>query len=121
MSINVQKYGGSSLENSKLINHVAERVCSTQGRGNQVVAVVSAMGDTTDQLLELAKVSLVGTGMPGAPGYVATMFRTLYEVGINIDMITTSEIRTTCITAKESVPAAVKALHASFRLDEPQQ
>ncbi len=55
MSIIVQKYGGSSLANSKLINHVAERTCSTQDRDNRVVAVVSAMGDTTDQLLELAR------------------------------------------------------------------
>ncbi len=59
--------------------------------------------------------------MPGAPGYAATMFRTLYEAGINIDMITTSEIRTARIIAKECVPAAVKALHASFRLNEPRQ
>ena len=54
MSIIVQKYGGSSLANSKLIKHVAERICSAKDRNYQVVAVVSAMGDTTDQLLEQA-------------------------------------------------------------------
>ena len=66
----------------------------------------------------LAKVSLVGTGMLNAPGYAATMFRTLYEAGINIEMITTSEIRITCIIEEDSVPAATQALHAAFRLDE---
>lgn len=66
----------------------------------------------------LAKVSVVGTGMQNTPGYAATMFRTLYEVGINIEMITTSEIRITCIIHEDKVPAAVQALHAAFRLDE---
>jgi aspartokinase len=42
-------------------------------------------------------------------------------MGIIGDMITPSEIRITCIIAKESVPAAVQAIHAAFRLDEPQQ
>jgi len=66
----------------------------------------------------LAKVSIVGTGMQNAPGYAATMFRTLYQAGINIEMITTSEIRITCIVAEDKVPEAVQALHAAFRLDE---
>jgi len=66
----------------------------------------------------LAKVSIVGTGMQNTPGHAATMFRTLYEAGINIEMITTSEIRITCIIAEDKVPAAVQALHAAFRLDE---
>ena len=90
-------------------------------RGLEVVEPVAARIGSSGCVSsgELAKVSLVGTGMLGAPGYAATMFRTLYEAGINIDMITTSETRITCIIAKESVPAAVQALHASFRLDEP--
>ena len=66
----------------------------------------------------LAKVSVVGTGMQNAPGYAATMFRALYEAGINIEMITTSEIRIACIIAEEQVPAAVQALHTAFRLEE---
>ena len=67
---------------------------------------------------KLAKVSIVGTGMQNAPGYAATMFRALYEAGINIEMITTSEIRITCIISEEKVPSAVQALHAAFRLDK---
>ncbi|MBI4199915.1 MAG: aspartate kinase [Chloroflexi bacterium] len=66
----------------------------------------------------LAKVSVVGTGMQNAPGYAAAMFRALYEAGINIEMITTSEIRITCIVAEDTVPAAVRALHKAFRLEE---
>ena len=66
----------------------------------------------------LAKVSVVGTGMQNAPGYAATMFRALYQAGINIEMITTSEIRISCIIDEDQVPAAVQALHAAFRLEE---
>ena len=66
----------------------------------------------------LAKVSIVGTGMQNVPGYAATMFRTLYEQGINIQLITTSEIRITCIIAGDRVNDAVKALHKTFELEE---
>ena len=68
----------------------------------------------------LAKVSIVGTGMQNTPGYAATMFQTLHENGINIEMITTSEIRITCIIDEDRVPTAVQALHAAFNLDEEQ-
>lgn len=66
----------------------------------------------------LAKVSVVGTGMQNAPGYAASMFKALYEAGINIEMITTSEIRITCLIDEEQVTNAVQALHAAFRLEE---
>ena len=66
----------------------------------------------------LAKISVVGTGMQNAPGYAATMFRTLHEARVNIEMITTSEIRITCIIGEDKVPTAVQALHAAFNLDE---
>ena len=66
----------------------------------------------------LAKVSLVGTGMLGTPGIAARMFRTLAEAGINIEMISTSEIRITCIVERAEAEAAVRALHAAFELDQ---
>jgi aspartate kinase len=66
----------------------------------------------------LAKVSVVGTGMQSAPGYAARMFRALAGAGINIDMITTSDIRITCIIASSQAEEAVNALHASFELDQ---
>src|SRR5882724_2931276 len=55
MPIVVQKYGGSSVADVTKLRQVAERVMKTQALGHQVVVVVSAMGDTTDDLLTLAK------------------------------------------------------------------
>jgi aspartate kinase len=66
----------------------------------------------------LAKVSVVGTGMVNTPGYAANMFRALHEQGINIQLITTSEIRITCIIAEDRVKDAVKALHKAFELEQ---
>lgn len=55
MALVVQKYGGSSLESAERIRNVAERIVATKKAGNDVVVVCSAMGDTTDELLELAE------------------------------------------------------------------
>jgi len=65
----------------------------------------------------VAKVSIVGTGMLNTPGYAARMFRTLYEQGIDIRLITTSEIRITCIIPEDRVKDAVQALHRAFELE----
>ncbi|TCO64350.1 aspartate kinase [Actinocrispum wychmicini] len=54
MALVVQKYGGSSVENADRIKRVAERIVATRKAGNDVVVAVSAMGDTTDELLDLA-------------------------------------------------------------------
>ncbi len=54
MSLIVQKYGGSSVQDAESIKRVARRIVETKNAGNQVVVVVSAMGDTTDDLLDLA-------------------------------------------------------------------
>lgn len=54
MALIVQKFGGSSVGDADKIKHVAKRVIETQRAGNQVVVVVSAMGDTTDELMDLA-------------------------------------------------------------------
>ena len=66
---------------------------------------------------DLAKLSIVGTGMQNAPGYASTMFRTLADAGINIEMITTSEIRITCLVKEAQVAEAARALHTAFDLD----
>jgi len=66
----------------------------------------------------LAKVSIVGTGMQNTPGYAARMFRVLHEQGINIQLITTSEIRITCIISEDKVKDAVQALHQAFELEK---
>ena len=54
MALIVQKYGGSSLESADRIRAVAERIVATKKQGHDVVVVCSAMGDTTDELLDLA-------------------------------------------------------------------
>ena len=66
----------------------------------------------------LAKISIVGTGMQGSPGYASTMFRSLAEAKINIEMITTSEIRITCIIGSDQVAKAAEVLHAAFELEK---
>ena len=67
---------------------------------------------------DLAKVSIVGTGMQDAPGYAARMFRVMADHGINIDMITTSEIRITCLVREAQLGDAARALHAAFELEK---
>ena len=65
----------------------------------------------------IGKVSIVGTGIQNTPGYAAKMFRTLYDAGINIDLISTSEIRITVLIEEGRVKGAVKALHKAFELE----
>ena len=65
----------------------------------------------------LGKVSVVGTGMQDSPGYAAKMFKTLATSGINIEMITTSEIRITCIVKVSELGKAASALHDAFEMD----
>ena len=79
-----------------------------------VLKTIGAKQCVTDSTL--AKVSIVGTGMQNTPGFAARMFRTLYERGINIQLITTSEIRITCIISEDRVKDAVQALHKVFEL-----
>jgi aspartate kinase len=74
--------------------------------------------DGLDEADNLAKVSIVGSGMQSAPGYAARMFGVLAQAGINIEMITTSDIRITCIIDRERSAEAVRALHSAFELDK---
>ena len=66
----------------------------------------------------LGQVSIVGTGMQNAPGVAAVMFSALAEAGVNIEMITTSQIRITCVVDEEQVNDAVRTLHDAFELGE---
>jgi aspartate kinase len=90
--------------------HKALPIVQEAGRG------IGATDVVTDD--KLGKVSIIGTGMTTAPGYAALMFRTLFEEGINIELISTSEIRITCIVNESKVPEAVRALHRAFELDK---
>ena len=67
---------------------------------------------------KLGKVSIIGTGMLNTPGYAVRMFSALSEKDINIQLITTSEIRITCIIDEARVEDAVNVLHQAFRLEE---
>ena len=80
-----------------------------------VAEAIGARGVTHDEAL--AKVSVVGTGMQNSPGYASKMFRALSDAGVNIEMITTSEIRITCIVSGGQAADAVRALHRAFELD----
>ena len=81
-----------------------------------IAARIGAGGVTHDAAL--AKVSVVGTGMQNSPGYASTMFRSLADAGVNIEMITTSEIRITCIVSEKQAGDAVRALHKAFALEQ---
>jgi len=83
-----------------------------------VTKEVGAGGVVTDD--SLGKVSIVGTGVLNTPGYASRMFKALADGGINIELITTSEIRITCIVSQERIPDAVRALHATFEMEQPE-
>ena len=76
---------------------------------------LGASGVSSDR--DVSRVSLIGAGMKSHPGIAATMFETLAHEKINIDMISTSTIRTSCIVRTDDIERAVRCLHAAFALD----
>lgn len=80
----------------------------------EVAKTVGSTGVTVDA--GIARVSLVGAGMKSNPGVAATMFETLRDQGINIEMISTSTIRISVIVEEDHCEDAVRALHAAFEL-----
>jgi aspartate kinase len=83
---------------------ITQRVAKELGAGHVV-------GDTS-----IAKVSIVGVGMISKPGVAATMFKTLGACGVNIQLITTSEIKVSCAVESRQADVAVQALHDAFEL-----
>ncbi|MCK0154006.1 aspartate kinase [Alcanivorax sp. S6407] len=69
---------------------------------------------------KIAKVSLVGVGMRSHAGVAAKMFETLAKEGVNIEMISTSEIKVSVVIAEKYLELAVRALHSAFELDQPE-
>ncbi|MGH9117212.1 MAG: aspartate kinase [Acidimicrobiales bacterium] len=67
---------------------------------------------------DIARVSLVGAGMKSNPGVAATMFETLAAEGINIEMISTSAIRISCVVREADIERSVQVLHQAFGLDQ---
>jgi aspartate kinase len=80
----------------------------------KVVGEVEATGFTHDATI--GRVSLVGAGMKTHPGVAAQMFETLSAAGVNIEMISTSSIRISCVVPEVDVERAVRALHEEFEL-----
>jgi aspartate kinase len=83
----------------------------------QVAPATGAASVTGDP--KICKVSIVGIGMKSHVGVAAKMFRTLSEEGINIQMISTSEIKTSVVIDEKYMELAVRALHRAFELDAP--
>jgi aspartate kinase len=81
----------------------------------KVGAEVEATGVTHDA--NVGRVTLVGAGMKTNPGVAAKMFSVLASEGVNIEMISTSSIRISCVVKEADVETAVRALHAAFELD----
>src|SRR5688572_24315850 len=84
---------------------------------NPIVTEMGARGLTTSP--SVAKVSIVGAGLHNAPGYAARMFGALADAGVNIEMISTSEVRITCVIGEAALSDALAALHGAFELERP--
>jgi aspartate kinase len=84
----------------------------------EVSASVGAEAVLADE--DVAKVSLVGAGLMDQPDVAARMFAALGEAGVNIKMISTSEIRISCVVSDRDAERAVKVVHDLFHLDEEQ-
>jgi aspartate kinase len=69
---------------------------------------------------EMGKVSIVGAGMRSHPGVAAKVFRVLADEGVNIEMISTSPIKISCVIPRDRVEAVVRALHSAFELSGPE-
>jgi aspartate kinase len=82
-----------------------------------IVGEIEAGGYSIDD--GIAKISLVGAGMKSHPGVAADMFQALADEGVNIEMISTSSIRVSCVVRAEDAERAVRAVHLHFRLGEP--
>ena len=76
---------------------------------------IGATGVSSDR--DIARVSIIGAGMKSNPGVAATMFEVLARQGVNIEMISTSAIRTSCVVREDQIETAVQSLHTAFGLD----
>ena len=87
---------------------------SAKSTTESILGEIGAQGVTTDE--DIAQVSIVGTGMRSHPGIAADMFDILAQEKVNIGMISTSEIKISCVVKKEDADRAARAIHARFGL-----
>jgi aspartate kinase len=109
---NVSAQGRTDISFTVPTEHL-ERASSVLAGG--VTDELGAEGHTADQ--SIGRVSVIGAGMKSNPGVAATIFETLAMNGINIEMISTSAIRVSCVIASDEAEAAVAHLHTAFGLD----
>jgi aspartate kinase len=107
---NVSDHGVTDISFTVPRNDLASavRVCEA------LAGDIGATGVTSDK--DIARVSIIGAGMKSNPGVAAAMFATLADDGINIEMISTSAIRISCVVREDQVEHAVAALHGAFEL-----
>ena len=120
-NIDVDMIVQSIRNTDKKINDIVFTVAKadavqTRGVMEKVAVELGVLGVVVDE--EVAKVSIVGAGMLGNPGIAARMFGALAGAGINIEVISTSEISVSCLVRAERAKDAVQAIHALFFRDE---
>lgn len=115
----VQNVGHDGMTDLSFTVHRNEYQKALKILRDQVAPHIGAAGVTGDD--RIAKVSVVGVGMRSHVGIASKMFRTLAEEGINIQMISTSEIKISVVVEDKYMELAVRALHKAFDLDQPQQ
>jgi aspartate kinase len=106
-----------SIDGSTDISFTVPRAMSATALevSERLVADIGAAGVDIDN--DIAKVSLVGAGMKSHPGVAARVFRALSDAGINIEMISTSTIRISCVVRADRVEDAVRTLHQAFEAE----
>jgi aspartate kinase len=110
---NVSDHGVTDISFTLPMDHLEPTLAVTAA----LTGELGAAGVSTDA--EIGRVSMVGAGMKSNPGVAATMFEVLAKEGINIEMISTSAIRISCVVHAADVEPAVAALHDAFELDRP--
>jgi aspartate kinase len=105
---NVSEDGTTDISFTVPNEHAADAIEVAE----KVIPEIEAAGVDVDE--GIARVSVVGAGMKSHPGVAAKMFRVLSDNGINIEMISTSSIRISCVVALEQIEEAVAVLHAAF-------
>jgi len=111
------------VQNASIQNITDLTFTVTKGDAEKALHLVKPIADSIGARecvadIKLAKVSIIGSGMQNTPGYASTMFSTLFAAGINIQLITTSEIRITVIIADDKANEASKVLHKAFELEK---
>lgn len=109
----VQSVAHESQEHTDIIFTIAN---SDLPAAKEVLASLQSKGLSNEVLIDehMAKVSIVGAGMLGQPGIAASMFGVLGKVGVNIEIISTSEISISCLVNKKKVQDSVNAIHEYF-------